>query len=124
MLFRSVEDEVIVRQVGTIALRALGYRVLTAGDANEALRVWAEHGAEIDLLLSDMIMPGNKTGLQLAHELRARDPELRIVLMSGYSSEIIQAETLLEQGVHFLPKPFESQQLSETLRRALDSAAT
>jgi two-component system cell cycle sensor histidine kinase/response regulator CckA len=115
-----VEDEVIVRQVSAIALRSLGYRVFAAGDANEALRVWLEHAAEIDLLLTDMIMPGNKTGLQLAHELRARDPNLKVLIMSGYSTEIIQAETLQAQGIFFLPKPFESQQLGEALRRCLD----
>jgi PAS domain S-box-containing protein len=119
-----VEDEVIVRQVSAIALRSLGYRVFAASDANEALRVWMEHAAEIDLLLTDMIMPGNKTGLQLAHDLRARDPDLRVLIMSGYSTEIIQAEALLAQGIHFLPKPFESQQLAEALRRCLAPAAT
>ncbi len=115
-----VEDEIIVRQVSVIALRGLGYQVYAAADGAEALRVWEEHRGKFDLLLSDMVMPGGMTGLQLAQALRERKPDLKVLLVSGYSTEIVQAETLLAQGIHFLPKPFESRQLAQTVRRCLE----
>jgi CheY-like chemotaxis protein len=115
-----VEDETIVRQIATTLLQRLGYRVLAATDGPHALRLWAKHSAEIDLLFSDMVMPGGLNGRQLADQLRLSKPDLKILLASGYSNVNVDAAAGDDEDLVFLAKPFESDLLAATVRRCLD----
>jgi CheY-like chemotaxis protein len=98
----------------------LGYRVLEASDGVSALEVWKQHRAEIRLLLTDMVMPGGMTGKDLAAQLLAQEPQLKVIYCSGYSAEIANKDFPLEEGVNFLAKPFEVPKLAQTIRRCLD----
>jgi two-component system cell cycle sensor histidine kinase/response regulator CckA len=117
-----VEDEEIVRRVSRSMLLTLGYQVLVAADGPEALQLWAEHAAKIDLLLTDMVMPGGMTGLQLGRRLRQAKPEMKIVIMSGYSSTVAPTEVLRDAGIGFLAKPFDSTSLAHAIYHGLDPA--
>jgi PAS domain S-box-containing protein len=117
-----VEDEGVVRKMTTVVLERLGYRVIAAVDGREARRRWEEHAGQIDLLFADMVMPGGVSGLQLGEELRQQRRGLKILLMSGYSSEIIRGESLAEAGIVFLPKPFSAAALAQAVRRCCDDA--
>jgi len=115
-----VEDEAAVQQIVMQALGRYGYRVLQASNGAEALKIWAGRKAEIALLLTDLIMPGGISGLQLARQLMAEKPQLRVVYTSGYSAEIAGKEIKLTDGVNYLAKPYELDLLFRTVRLALD----
>jgi two-component system cell cycle sensor histidine kinase/response regulator CckA len=115
-----VEDEPSVRDLGLKALRAQGYRVLAATNGETAAEIWASHRDEIVLLLTDVIMPGGVTGLQLARQLLAEKPSLRVVYTSGYSREIAGKELAMDEGVNYLAKPYEVEKLFQIVRDALD----
>ena len=112
-----VEDEETVRRVTGRLLTRLGYVVFTAADAHEAINLFNDGGSEIDLVLTDIIMPG-LTGVEMAEVLREQRPGLKVLFMSGYASREFGGElsTLPEP---FLPKPFSLDQLSESVRQAL-----
>lgn len=114
-----VEDEAAVRSVGETMLRRLGYRVLAAADGAEAMRLWQEHAGEVALLFTDMKMPGGMTGLQLGEKLRETKPSLKIVLMSGYSAEIIAGMERTLPDIQFLAKPFEAATMATMIRKCL-----
>jgi YesN/AraC family two-component response regulator len=78
-----------------------------------------EHKGEIDLLVTDVIMP-EMNGLELANNLRSLYPTLKCVFMSGYTSSVIANHGVLDQGVHFIQKPFSKKDLSKTVRKILD----
>ncbi|MEW6306922.1 MAG: ATP-binding protein, partial [Verrucomicrobiota bacterium] len=113
-----VEDEPTVRQLARRILERHGYRVLEACDGPAALEVWRAHGREIDLLLTDMVMPHGITGGELADQLMAAKPGLKILFTSGYSTELF--DTSNREGVNFLQKPYESQKLTQAVRQCLD----
>ena len=102
-----VEDEVFVRNVTREILQAAGYRVLSAGDSVAARRLYDEFGAEVDLLLTDMILPG-ENGAELAARLRRHNPELRVLFVTGYADRIA---ILKHAGEEYLLKPFCSEAL-------------
>ncbi len=103
------------------ALKELGYQVQTAADAKEALDYWATFDRQVDLVLTDMVMPGDMNGLDLADRLRSESPEVRVVLMSGYSPSLAAGDQLARRpGVSFLPKPLDYQLLARTVREALE----
>lgn len=118
-----VEDDPDVRAALCFALLQLGYRVLEAANSEEALTLWNQHRGEIRLLLTDLVMPGKMTGVELARQLVQQKPQLRVIYTSGYSAEVAGKELVLEEGVNFLSKPFKSNQLAQTIRDQLDSAA-
>ncbi len=111
------EDEVAVRMLVTSILRRQGYRVIEAKCGTDALEQWATHRAEVDLLLSDVVMPGKVDGHELAARLAADKPALRVLLMSGYDpSQLASAgETLKPQ----LRKPFTADELLAAVAQAL-----
>lgn len=111
------EDEPQVLAFTTRVLERLGYRVLAAANGEDALRQVAAHGGSLDLLLTDMMMPGMGGG-ELVRRLRELKPALRVLLMSGYSEELVTTE-FPEQP--FLPKPFTSVELADAVRRVLDA---
>lgn len=110
-----VEDESFVRDVTGEVLRAAGYRVLAARDAAEALRMYELRRGNVDLLLSDVILPG-ETGLALAGTLRSKNPTLKVLLVSGYGEQIARLEVA---GEEYLGKPFSSEALLRRVRQIL-----
>ena len=115
-----VEDEDLIRKTSSEVLTALGYNVLTAGDGIEALEVAEKHIGEIDLLLSDVVMP-RMNGRDLANHLREEFPNLAILFVSGYADDIITRHGILEDDVQFLGKPFSPLSLAERVRLAISS---
>ena len=115
-----VEDDPEVRQVARSILRRHGYHVIEAYDGGHAMTVCERHPAAIDLLLTDVVMP-RKSGRQLAAELRAIRPRLRILFMSGYTDDAIVRHGVLEAGVAFLQKPLTPQVLAAKVRQVLDA---
>jgi PAS domain S-box-containing protein len=115
-----VEDEAGVRSLLVRLLRRLGYTVLEAANGREALSVWQGGSVHVDLLLTDMVMPGRMTGLELADAMRARVPGLKVIITSGYSSEFAVQGAPTTAGVTFLPKPYQSSQLGLAVRECLD----
>ena|SRR5579862_3441087 len=113
-----VEDEVFVRNVTREILQAAGYRVLSAGDALAANRLYDEYGPEVDLLLTDMTLPGENGG-ELAARLRRQNPELRVLLMTGYADQIAVLE---DAGEEYLLKPFGSNVLLRKVGKLVDEA--
>ena len=115
-----VEDEDTVRMVAERALTRAGYTVVSARDGDEGLEKVAE-GADFDLIVSDVVMPG-KDGPAMVREIRKRMPTVPVLFMSGYAEEQLRREIDLE-GVHFLPKPFSVQQISDKVGAVLTGAA-
>jgi signal transduction histidine kinase/ActR/RegA family two-component response regulator len=116
-----VEDEEPVRRVVKRALSASGYRVLEAGDGAEAIRQWEGHASPIDLVITDMVLPG-MTGRELAFELLRRRHDARVIIMSGYTGETYPALEVLPSGVGYLEKPFSLADLRLRIREVLDGS--
>jgi two-component system, cell cycle sensor histidine kinase and response regulator CckA len=119
-----VEDEPTLRTSMNLTLTNLGYRVLEAATGNQALEVWQEHGAEIRLLLTDLMMPDGMTGKELAQRLVKENQKLKVVYMSGYSADLIGKDFPVQENVNFLAKPFHMQKLAQILRDSLDKHAS
>jgi CheY-like chemotaxis protein len=118
-----VEDEDAVRYLACRVLRANGYRVLEAGDPAAALQIAGAGGQSIDLLVTDIVMPG-MTGPALAQRLVAGRPDLKVLFITGYAEEAIERQGALPAGGALLEKPFTAQQLADSVRRALAIAET
>ena len=114
-----VEDEDIVRRLAVIALKRLGYTVLDVGQGSEALALFQSHSAPIDLMLTDVVMPGGMNGRQLAEQAVAVRPKMKVVLMSGHTTDAL-VHYGVKQGAPFLQKPFTLHQLASKVRDALD----
>jgi PAS domain S-box-containing protein len=114
-----VEDDPAVRGVTRSALRRYGYQVLEAGSANGALELWAQHSAQIQLLLTDLVLPGGLSGRQLAEQLIGFSPRLKVLYTSGYSPGLLE----LEAGQVLLQKPYTVSVLAAAVRRCLDGPA-
>jgi len=115
-----VEDELIVRLTVSNMLQRFGYTILPANSGVEALEVWKQHKHRIQLLLTDIVMPDGLTGYELARQLQAEKPQLKIIFTSGYSGDVADKRLTLVEGVNFLQKPYASQKLAETVRKNLD----
>jgi len=115
-----VEDDASVRANVTTQLESLGYTVITASNAAEALAI-VDGGAEFDLLFTDIVMRGKMNGKQLAERMRLRWPSLRVLLTSGYTDHTIIRDGRLVPDFFFLPKPYRKPQLARMLRRCLDA---
>ena len=116
-----VEDEEMLREFVSEALGTLGYHVLSAANGRDALDVWAEHRDEIDLLLTDVVMPESISGRQLAHTLIQDKPNLKVIFTSGYSSELFGSEFEREKEHIFLAKPYLPDRLAQTVAMHLQS---
>jgi PAS domain S-box-containing protein len=116
-----VDDDLAVRRFAARVLSSRGYAVLAASSPSEAIEIWEQQEGAIDLLVTDMIMPGG-TGRALATTLRASSPGLKVLFMSGYTTEAIVDDAMLDPAVAFIGKPFTAQHLAERVRETLDGA--
>jgi two-component system, cell cycle sensor histidine kinase and response regulator CckA len=115
-----VEDEANLRKITALSLRRIGYQVLEAVNGAEALEVWANSSAKIDLLMSDMVMPGGMTGLELTNKLREKNPNLKVIIVSGYSSEGIPKDLIASRQIVTVQKPYQLESLSIVIRECLN----
>jgi PAS domain S-box-containing protein len=116
-----VEDEEMLRDFVTDTLGALGYRILSAPNGRAALDIWAQHREDIDLLLTDIVMPESISGRELADILVKEKPDLKVIFTSGYSAELIGSEFECEKQHTFLSKPYLPDRLGETVAACLQS---
>ena len=116
-----VEDQPEVRDLARDILHGYGYTVLEARNGGEALEVWGRHGGQVDLLLTDVVMP-QMGGRELADRLLATQRGLRVLYMSGYTDDTLGREGVLDPGRAYLPKPFTSVTLLRRVRDVLDAA--
>ncbi len=130
-----VEDEPKLRASVRNILSHLGYNVIEASDGANALEVWKKHRNEvqfaqkvwkqhrdgIQLLLTDMVMPGGMTGKDLGEQLLKENPGLKVIYVSGYSAEVAAKDFPLQEGVNFLSKPYQAQKLAQTIRERLNA---
>jgi CheY-like chemotaxis protein len=113
-----VEDEVQVRALVQEILQAEGYTVLIAADGDEGLQLCSEHGEPIDLLLTDVVMPG-LSGPEMAQCIMPMHPTIKVVYMSGYASDAIGDHGVLDSNTAFLQKPFTPDILISKVREML-----
>lgn len=117
-----VEDEVEVRAMMRKALERHGYQVRVAANGPEALTQWVQAGGEIDLVVTDLVMPGGLNGRELAEALWTRRPGLRVLFCSGYTADILSADPPLRLEDNFLEKPFDVHLFLRRVRMCLDGA--
>ena len=115
-----VEDEAAMLQMGQMMLERLGYQVLAANRPSQAIRLAEQHAAGIDLLITDVVMPEMR-GHELALQLQAMNPKMKVMFISGYTANAIVHRGELEPGVHFLQKPFSMMDLATQVRSVLDA---
>jgi len=115
-----VEDELVLRELVREVLGQYEYRVLEASSGVEALKIWDEYDGQIDLLLTDMVMPEGMTGSEVAAQLRKRKPDLKVIFTSGYSPEFIDKD-FTHCDALFLCKPYLPPQLAQMVRQCLDN---
>jgi CheY-like chemotaxis protein len=113
-----VEDDELVRRYAVSELRSLGYRVLDAASGAEALEVLRQEPG-IDLLFTDVVMPGGMTGRELADAATAQHPSLRVLYTSGYTENAIVHHGRLDAGVKLLAKPYRRAELARAVREVL-----
>lgn len=115
-----VEDQLKVRRLARRILTRLGYCVLDAGDGNAALALLAET-LDIDLLFTDIVLPGGMSGIELAEAAQARYPELRVLYTSGYSPDLVLGKLQPDKEILLIRKPFRKEDLARIVRHALDA---
>ncbi|NVN91840.1 MAG: response regulator [Desulfuromonadales bacterium] len=110
-----VDDDDSVREVIRHMLELCGFTILVAADAAQAIDIAQDHGDKIDLLISDVVMPG-LNGLQLHQHLLLQLPSLKVIFMSGYPVNPLSLGEQLKETAHYLPKPFRADALLEKIR--------
>jgi two-component system, cell cycle sensor histidine kinase and response regulator CckA len=115
-----VDDESPVRQMAKAMLGRHGYRVIEARSGPDAITRFEQAAGEVELLLTDIVMPGGMTGRELADELTRREPRLAVVYTSGYGRKAVAPDWALDEQTNFLPKPYSAGRLLTLVRRALD----
>ncbi len=114
-----VEDDDDVRSLARCVLEDAGYRVLEAADGHQAIATWQKFPEHIDLLLTDMVMPGGLSGSDVANRFRTERPGSKILYSSGYSSDLFGSQINPRVGVNYLPKPYLARQLTDAVAVAL-----
>ena len=115
------EDEDTLREMVVQVLKIQGYTVLEAASGRHALEVWKEADRPVDLLLTDMVMPGGIMGSELAERLSNQSPHLKVIYTSGYSPGMAGRDASLLEGRNFLPKPYSVGKLAQFVRECLDT---
>jgi PAS domain S-box-containing protein len=116
-----LEDDISVRHISVRVLRNLGYQVIEAANGDDAQCLIGENSSrQIHLLLTDMVMP-QMSGRSFANWLRKASPRTKVVFVSGYLEEMRQSGDKIDNGMFFLPKPFDPEQLAQAIRHALDA---
>jgi PAS domain S-box-containing protein len=115
-----VEDQANVRELAREVLESYGYRVLDAAHGAEALQLSEDHEGRIDLMLTDVVMPG-MTGRELAGRMKALRPDIKVLYMSGYTENVIARQGVLESGIAFIPKPLTPEALATKVRETLEA---
>jgi len=116
------EDEESVREIVSGFLESKGYQVLTAADGVAARQIAESHKGEIDLLLTDVVMP-KKGGHELAEDLRRTLPHLKVLFISGYTGDFVVRNAIVESGAAFVQKPFSMQSLAKKVREVIDGSS-
>ena len=114
-----VDDEEIVRYLSSDMLQVLGYKTLMASDGREAVEIYRKRSKEIDLVLLDMIMP-RMGGLETLCELKKLDPEVKVVVSSGYEQDEHSQRIMQEGAILYLKKPYMIDSLSQAIQQAFD----
>ena len=117
-----VEDEPVILEMTATMLVQFGYQVLKAETPKEAIRKAKEYQNDIHLLITDVVMP-EMNGRDLTQNILSLYPKIRILFMSGYTADIIAHQGVLDEGVHFIQKPFSLSSLANEVRRALDHSS-
>jgi CheY-like chemotaxis protein len=117
------EDEDALREMVVQVLRIQGYTVLAAASGSQALELWERRSAPVDLLLTDLVMPGGIMGSELAARLAGACPGLKVIYTSGYSPGMAGKDASLLEGRNFLPKPYSIGKLAQFVRECLDVPA-
>jgi len=115
-----VEDEPALLEMGKAMLESLGYRIMTASTPDKAISLAENHADEIQLLLTDVIMPG-MSGRELAKRLLVLNPNIKHLFMSGYTANVLIEQGVREEGLHFIQKPFSVKELADKVRQALET---
>ncbi len=118
-----VEDDAQVRKLAVNMLHSLGYQTVEAGDAWTALRLLAER-PEVDLLFTDVVLPGGMSGADLVHEARKSRPDLKVLFTSGYTEHALIHNGQVQDGVELLPKPYRKASLAKKVRAMLAAEAS
>jgi two-component system, cell cycle sensor histidine kinase and response regulator CckA len=118
-----VEDDAAVRCLVVEVLQSFNYNVIEAENGDSAIAMWPKLRDEVDLLLTDMVMPGTANGLDVARHCLSNKPELKVIYTSGYSNELFGSNVKLQEGVNYLPKPYLSNKLTTIIRNALEPEA-
>jgi PAS domain S-box-containing protein len=116
-----VEDERDLREIITRTLNRHGYRVFQAVDANSALQIWAEYKNEINLVFTDVIMPGGLNGREMAERIWNEKPATKIIFSTGYGAEALGKDFKLDANLNFLQKPYQPAALARIIRSCLDA---
>ena len=114
-----VEDEDGVRGLAFLVLQTHGYKVLAARDGKDAMRAVAKHQGPIELLVTDVVMPG-MGGREVAEALQPRFPEMKVLYTSGYTDDAVVRHGILQAESAFLQKPYSPQSLAKKVRQVLD----
>jgi PAS domain S-box-containing protein len=115
-----VEDEQALLSLGVRFLKRLGYKVFASSDPREAVRVFEQHRNEIDILMTDVVMP-EMSGREVWEAVSAMRPDLKCLFVSGYTADVIATHGILSEGVHFLQKPYTVDALGRKIREVLDA---
>ena len=115
-----VEDEEMLRQLARDILQDCGYRTVEASSGRQALELWKQHEGRFNLLLTDMVMPEGISGIRLAEMLHEDTPDLKVVFMSGYTADEINADLLARNRASFIQKPYGHLELAKIVRDSLD----
>ena len=116
-----VEDEAPVRELVCDLLAGHGYKILQAESGRKALDVWNQSKDQIDLVLTDLVMPDRMNGRELAERLWLEKPDLKVIFTSGYSAEVVGKDFVMRRGLNYLQKPYHPQRLASVVRDCLDA---
>jgi CheY-like chemotaxis protein len=114
-----VEDETPLRDMAAKILKRFGHQPLLAKDGPEGYNLWRQHRGKIDLLFTDMVMPGGMTGRELADCILREEPKMPVIYSTGYSMDLSNSGINLVEGVNFLRKPYDATTLAQAVKTAL-----